>query len=99
MKRRYSADVIFLGVVHEMAAVCRHCVTVFNDSDPVVNRTPDDHKCMFDRTATSACIHAVDILGLHLNRCVIEPGDFLFFCRCLKPRDQRGRRVPPTLPN
>ena len=35
MKGHYPADEILLGVIHKMAAVCWHCVTVFDDSDPV----------------------------------------------------------------
>jgi len=45
MKHRHPADAILLGVVHEMAEVCWHCLTVFDHSDPVVDNTADDHKC------------------------------------------------------
>jgi len=80
MKHCPPADAVLLGVVHEMAAVCWHCVTVFDDSHPVVDNTLDDHKCIFDRTVASAAgVLAVDILCLHLNLCVSELDALLFF--------------------
>ena len=48
-----------------MAEVCRHCVTVFDHSDPVVDNTADDHQCFVDHTIASAGdIHTVDIFFL-----------------------------------
>ena len=43
MKCRHHDDAVLFDVVHRMAEVCRHFLTIFYHSDPVNTNTADDH--------------------------------------------------------
>ena len=46
-----------------MATLCWHYATVIDDSDPVVDNTPGDHKYIFDLTVASVLVFMLLILS------------------------------------